>query len=184
MDHQEVLSLKLDLSKAYDYVRHTFLWLDLVQMGMSLLVINWIMGWIQSISFVVLINGALSMFSWAFQGLHQGCPLASFLFIIITDAPSSFLIKARRQNTFQVIKVALLSLSHILSMVNVLFFRKGSVDVGSTLKSILDLFCKATGMVIDIQNYCCILDNVPNADFLIISSLFPFPQCFLADGFF
>jgi hypothetical protein len=48
--------LKLDLSKAYDQVNWTFLHLILIQMGMSLKTINWIMACIQSASFSILIN--------------------------------------------------------------------------------------------------------------------------------
>ena len=50
--------LKLDLSKAYGKVNWTFLHLALLQMGMSLKMANWIMGCLQSTSFVVMINGA------------------------------------------------------------------------------------------------------------------------------
>jgi len=54
--------LKLDLSKEYDQVNWNFLRLVLIQIGMSLKTVNWIMGCIQSTSFYVLIKGDPSNF--------------------------------------------------------------------------------------------------------------------------
>jgi hypothetical protein len=61
--------LKLDLSKSYDRVNWTFLHLVLIQMGMNIIMVNWIMGCLQSASFVVLINGSPSHFFKASRGL-------------------------------------------------------------------------------------------------------------------
>jgi hypothetical protein len=73
--------LKLDLSKAYDRVSWTFLHLSLLQVGINVNMVNWIMGCIQSASFVVFINGSSSRFFKASRGLHQGYPLSpSFFF--------------------------------------------------------------------------------------------------------
>ena len=58
LNKKDSFALKLDLSKAYDRVNWTFLYLLLTQIGMNVDFINWIMGCIQSTSFVVLINGA------------------------------------------------------------------------------------------------------------------------------
>jgi len=54
--------LKMDLLKAYDKVSWTFLRLVLVQMGMNLASINWILGCVQSTYFAILINGSPSKF--------------------------------------------------------------------------------------------------------------------------
>jgi hypothetical protein len=70
--------LKLDLTKAYDRVNWTFLRLALLQLGLNLNSVNWIMGCLQSVSFVVLINGSPSRFFKASRGLRQGCPLSPF----------------------------------------------------------------------------------------------------------
>jgi hypothetical protein len=61
---KKVLSfvVKIDLSKAYDKVNWTFMRLTLIQMGMNIDILNWIMGCIGSASFIILINGSMSYF--------------------------------------------------------------------------------------------------------------------------
>jgi hypothetical protein len=61
--------LKIDLAKSYDKVNWTYLRLLLLQMGMKVQSVNWIMGCVESISFVVLINGSPSRFFRATRGL-------------------------------------------------------------------------------------------------------------------
>jgi hypothetical protein len=78
--------LKFNLSKAYDRVNWTFLRLVLIQLGMNLRKMDWIMGCLQSESFTVLINKSPSIFFRASGGLHQGFLLSPFLFLIIGEA--------------------------------------------------------------------------------------------------
>jgi hypothetical protein len=56
----QVTLLKLDLSKAYDWVNWTFLRLALIQIGLNINSVNWIMGCLQITSFEFLINGTPS----------------------------------------------------------------------------------------------------------------------------
>jgi hypothetical protein len=65
--------MKLDISKAYDKVNWTFVRLALIQMG-----VNWIMGCIESSSFVVLINGSPSDFFSVVKGPLTCMPFIPF----------------------------------------------------------------------------------------------------------
>ena len=58
----KVVVLQLDISKAYDMVSWLYLRLILIQVGFQLALVNWIMSCIQSVSFVVLVNGSASVF--------------------------------------------------------------------------------------------------------------------------
>ena len=61
--------LKLDLSKAFDRVDWTYVRLILIQIGIPLLTVNWIMGCLSSVNFAVLINGTPSTFFTASRGI-------------------------------------------------------------------------------------------------------------------
>ena len=56
------LILKLDLSKAFDRVNWTYIRLILIQIGVPLVGVNWILGFISSANCVVLVNGSPSSF--------------------------------------------------------------------------------------------------------------------------
>ena len=72
--------MKLDIIKAYDEVNWLYLRLMLIQLGMELLTIEWIIGCITLASFLVVINGSPSSFFNASKGFRQYCPLSLFAF--------------------------------------------------------------------------------------------------------
>ena len=59
-ENQKVMVLKLDLVKAFVRVNWSFLRLVLLQIGIPGIYVNWIMGYVESANFVVLINGTPS----------------------------------------------------------------------------------------------------------------------------
>ena len=85
--------LKLDLVKAFDRVNWTFLRL-LIQIGIPLLGVNWIMGCVSSSCFAVLLNGPPSDFFPASRGIRQGCPLSPLLFILIIESLGRIILDA------------------------------------------------------------------------------------------
>ena len=79
-EKQPAFALKVDLSKAYDRVSWTFLHLLLVQIGLPIELVEWIMGCINLTSLAVLVKGSPSSFFHPTKGLRQGFPLSPFLF--------------------------------------------------------------------------------------------------------
>ena len=64
------LILKLDLSKDFDRVNWSYLRLILLQIGVPLVGVNWIMGCLSSTNFALLINGYPSSFFTASRGIR------------------------------------------------------------------------------------------------------------------
>lgn len=78
----KALVLKLDLAKDYDKVNWGLLRLILLQIGLPMEVCNWVMAYVSSAYFVVLLNGTPTSFFKSSRGLKQGSR--------VTPLPPSF----------------------------------------------------------------------------------------------
>ena len=181
---RSALILKLDLSKAFDRVNWTFLHLILIQIGVALVGVNWIMGCISSANFSILVNGTPSSFFPATRGIRQGCPLSPLLFILVIEGLNLLIAEARRIGKLKGIKISpQLFLTHLLFVDDVLLFGMGSYDDWLAFKEILDTFCEASDMCIS-SNKSCFLHNDLDEDLLrSISSILPYKFDFLNKGF-
>ena len=112
----EAMVLKLDLIKDFDRVNWNFLRLILSQVGLSLNIVNWIMGCVSSANFSVLVKGSPSGFFNASRGLRQGCSLSPLLFILVIEGLSILIGEAKRNDKIQGIR-----LSPNLAITNVIF---------------------------------------------------------------
>ena len=89
----KALVLKLDLIKAFDNIKWGFLRLILLSVSFSVKIFDWVMSYVTSTNFAVLINGEATKFFKSERGLHQGCPLSPYLFIMIMEGLSLLLSK-------------------------------------------------------------------------------------------
>ena len=123
----KAFALKLDLSKSYDRVNWTFLRLVMIQIRMDLETFNWIMGYVQSVSFAVLINGSPSNFFRSSRGLGQGCPLSPFLFLLIVDDLSIIIHQYEMEGSYKGVMVTNSEeLSQILFVDDVIMMGEGT----------------------------------------------------------
>jgi hypothetical protein len=68
--------------------------------GFDLSIVKWIMSYVTIVSCVVLINGVGSPFFHLGCGLHQGCPLSPYLFLLVVDGFSHALDEEKRVKGF------------------------------------------------------------------------------------
>lgn len=176
--------IKIDLSKAYDRISWTYLRLLLTHLGFKTDFISWIMGCITSVSFAVLINGAASTFFKGQRGLRQGCPLSPLLFLLAAKGLSQLIQKAKREGCVTGLEVAVnCFISHLLFVDDILLFTNGNMNEIKELKTILDLFMKATGMQINYRKSQLILEGFSRHEKSQISSILPFDMYNLEDPF-
>jgi hypothetical protein len=97
--------VKFELSKACDRTCWLYLRLFLIHVRFCLLVVNWIMGCLTSISFYTLTNGFASHFFIILRGLRQGCPLSPYLFLLVAEWLSRSIMEARRERSLHGVRV-------------------------------------------------------------------------------
>ena len=78
--HRTTLSnratIKLDISKAFDTVKWSFITAVLKAMGLPIQFIHWIRVCISTASFSVSVNGSLEGFFTSARGIRHGCSLS------------------------------------------------------------------------------------------------------------
>lgn len=100
------MAMKLDMSKAYDRVDWDFLERVLIKLGLCRDWINMVMGCVQTVSYVVLVNGVPTNSFYPERGLRQGDPLSPFLFSFCAEAFLALLKQAEEQGRIHGVKVA------------------------------------------------------------------------------
>jgi len=83
--------LKLDLSKAFDKLSWNYIHQMLLAFGFNSTWTRWIMNFISSLCFSILLNGSPSSPFHPSRGIRQGDPLSPFLFVLMEKGLSRLL---------------------------------------------------------------------------------------------
>ena len=92
-------------------------------MGMTLLIVNWIMWFLELDSFAMLINGSHSGFFKALWGIKQGFPLSPFLFLLMEKGIIMILKEAQRRGDLKGIRLTSQLCISLLFVDNIKIFR-------------------------------------------------------------
>ncbi|GAA0153914.1 hypothetical protein LIER_12040 [Lithospermum erythrorhizon] len=83
--NQLLMSIKLDMLKAYDRIEWAFMKAMLLQLGFSHKWVHLIMQYVESINYSLLLNGEQVGYIKPDKGLRQGGPLSLYFFIVCTE---------------------------------------------------------------------------------------------------
>ena len=156
----------------------------LLQNGIPLIGVNWLMGCVTNSCFTVLVNGTPSEFFPATRGICQGCPLSPLLFILIIESLSRIILDAQQKGLIKGFQYSLdISITHLLFVDDVLLFGTANVSEWKAYKEALDLFCSATGMVVSMEKSSFLYQDVDEDTRSQIAELLPYIMAPVQIGF-
>lgn len=142
--------LKLDISKAFDSVRWTFITDALRAMGIPEMFIHWIYTCLSTAAFSVSVNGELEGFFGSERGLRQGCALFPYLFVIAINVLSKMLNNAAQAGTIDYHpSCSEVNLTHLSFADDLMIFTDGATTSIGGIFEVLAEFADISGLQIN-----------------------------------
>ena len=137
------MAIKVDLEKAYDKIKWSFIREVLINANFPQNVISLIMSCVSSVSTSILFNGGNMEPILSSRGIRQGDPLSPYLFILCMEALGYFIEEKCKSKSWIPVKSSNngVAVSHLFfADVLVLFAKEDHVNC-STIRDVLDDFC-------------------------------------------
>lgn len=147
------MTLKLDVSKAYDRVEWSFLRKSLLRLGLDSSFVNLIMNCVTSVNYSFLMNGSQFGVLQPGRRLRQGDPLSPYLFICVVESFIALISEAERRGEISGVRVArnTPSITTLCFADETLLFCKATEGEAVALKTRLDLYANVSGQVINYE---------------------------------
>jgi hypothetical protein len=145
---------------------------------------NWIMNFVVSPSFVVLLNGEATDFFKSGRGLRQGCPLSPLLFILVMEGLSLLLKEIQSEGKLTGIKVSrIIKILHIFFVDDVIIMKKDTLSEWWEIDKLIKLFFLASGLQVNGTKTIVLHEGLLELDLSPFKKLFPFTFFDLSTGF-
>jgi hypothetical protein len=141
--------IKIDLAKAFDRLEWHFVGSALARRGLHAHFINLIHACISSPTFSVIINGQSFARFKSSRGIRQGCPLSPYLFVLAVNELSLALQEGLQANQLTGISLgpSCPPIHSLMYADDLLVCGKANIQEASTISTILNDFCHASGQV-------------------------------------
>lgn len=177
MKKEKGMIVKLDMANAFNRINLGFLVAILQRFGFSKKVIDIIKACIACPWIAPLVNGRPSEYFQSSMGLRQGCPLSSFLYIIMADSSSRSLDKCRQYRTITGFSISpeVKSINHSLFADDTLVMGGPSYIMARRIKKVLRNFLESSRGLL-YNNKCIIYGwNTPSHTLQKISEILEIP---------
>jgi hypothetical protein len=136
----------------------------LLKLGFDNRWVSWIMKWVRSVKFSVLINGQSTETFTPTRGLRQGDPLSPYLFLFVAESLTKLIAKAIQDKNLQEFKICRTSpgISHLMFADDCLLFFRASKDQAIAINNVVASFERGPGQLLSAEK-CSLLfsDNCP-----------------------
>lgn len=155
------MSLKLDMSKAYDRVEWLFLENIMLKLGFAESFVQLVMECVKTVSFSILVNGEALGHIIPTRGIRQGDPLSPYLFLFCSEGLIALLKDAERRSLVKGIKVCrrASSVNHLLFADDSLIFCKADSLTTSHIQKVLHQYELASGQMVNKGKTAVVFSN-------------------------
>ena len=145
------MTIKLDMSKAYDQVEWGYLENVMRKMGFNERWIGLIMACVKTVSYSILINGKPSGFIQPTKGIRQGDPLSPFLFLLCIEGLHGLIQQAAISGEIKGFPLCRRgpALTHLLFADDSLLFCRASGDECRKILTILEKYEEESGQKVN-----------------------------------
>jgi len=145
------MAIKLDLSNAFDRVRHDFLFQVMLKLGFAPELLSWIKACISKPWIAPLVNGRATSFFQASRGLRQGCPLSPILYAVQAASLSFRLEHARTHENLLGIRIVrgIKEVNHTQFADDTLLLGGATPYAAKKFKEVLDNYQYVSGSLIN-----------------------------------
>lgn len=147
------LALKLDVSKAYDWVEWSFLKGIMIKLGFPEVWVDRVMCCVTTPSYSILINGKTYGHITPSRGLRQGDPLSPYLFLLCTEGFTSLLHKAEMEGQIRGVSICRRAprITNLLFADDSLIFCQATQNEVQVISKILQVYAGASGQCINLE---------------------------------
>lgn len=145
------ISVKLDMSKAYDRVEWEFIKNVMLKVGFATSWVELVMMCVSTLSHVVVVNGEPSEFFFPERGLRQGDPVSLYLFILCAEVFSNLIHMEVNRKCMQGIRVCKNApkISHLLFADDGIIFYRADEKDAQAIRRILQCYGNASGQIVN-----------------------------------
>ncbi|KAK0580643.1 hypothetical protein LWI29_004599 [Acer saccharum] len=168
------MSLKLDMSKAYNRVEWCFVEGMLRRLGFSEKWVALVMDCISSVSYSFILNGNICGRIIPSRGLRQGDPLSPYLFLLCAEGLSSLIFDSERRGLFSGFRCSRWGpkITHLFFADDSLLFTRASREECLNIRNLLELYSVASGQCINFsKSAVCFSKQVSQADRCVLATI-------------
>ncbi|XP_074314431.1 uncharacterized protein LOC141649645 [Silene latifolia] len=142
-----IMAIKIDLEKAYDRLRWSFIYDTLSDMGFPRLIIDVVMECVSSARMQILWNGEPTEQFTPTRGVRQGDPLSSYLFVMCLEKLQQAIDQEVRNNNWKPIIICRNGpqITNLFFADDMVLFGEATEEQAVVMKHVLDNFCLASG---------------------------------------
>ena len=141
------MTIKVDLEKAYDKLKWSFIRGMLIRANLPADLIDLIMSCVSIVSTSILVNGEALDLIYPSRGIRQGDPLSQYLFILCMDFLGQLIQEKCEANLWQLVKASQSgpSFSHLFFADDLVLFGRADGRRCAVIRDVLDDFCSMSG---------------------------------------
>jgi hypothetical protein len=147
------MSIKLDMSKAYDRVEWTFLRAVMIKMGFDSKWVHLVMKCVSTVNYAVLVNGSPVGVFYPSRGLRQGDPISPYLFLLCAECLSNLLCTAEKKGYITGVPTSPKgpSISHLLFADDCILFCEANRVEWRRLLKIIGIYVEGSGQKVNLN---------------------------------